>query len=419
MFTIPKFHRAKKNNSGSRSPRSSRRAARGVERLEARLALSGLSVLPAPGTPPKAMFNVVPSNGDGNPYGVSIVPAGFPSGGVLHSGEALVVNFNSAASGQGFGTTISLINPANSATTPATFFTSTRQGVTTPPVILKSGFVVVGNVPAGPGGTIAQGAIQVIDKNGHLVTTLTNSHFLPDPWYVTANDLGSFVQLFVSNVSATAGNLGTVTRIDMTIVNGKPRVLDMVRIASGYPSRPDQSAFVVGPSGLAFNLFTDTLYVASEDQTIRGVESGAVFAISNAAITFADHGEGTLIYADPAHLHGPVGLVLAPDGNLVAANADSVNGDPNQPSELVEFSVHGKFVRQFSVDPSPGGAFALTFGTIAGHFSLAAVDDNTNTLDIWTEPAPIPALAAANALAANQTTAAIEAALAGLLHAHE
>ncbi len=35
------------------------------------------------------------------------------------------------------------------------------------------------------------------------------------------------------------------------------------------------------------------------------------------------------------HLHGPFGLVLAPNGDLITANGDAVNGDPTQPSELV------------------------------------------------------------------------------------
>ena len=414
MFRFWKFNGRNQKATTSRG-RAFRRASRGLERLETRLALSSVGILPSLSTPPTETYSTVPANGDSNPYGVSIVPAGFPSGGVLHAGDVLVTNFNSAANGQGTGTTISLIDPSHPSATPATFFSSKLQGTTTPPVILKSGFVVVGNVPAEPNGAIGQGAVQILDKNGHLVETLTNSHFLNDPWYVTANDLGNFVQLFVSNVSATAGNVGTVTRIDMAILGGKPIVLDMVLIASGYPTRPDASAFVVGPSGLAFNSQTDTLYVASEDQKVGGVEAGSIFAIPNAGLTFIAHGEGTLVYADGVHLHGPVGLVIAPNGDLIAANSDAVNANTNQPSELVEFTTSGKFVSQFSVDPSTGGAFALTFGTVAGHFSLAAVDDNTNSLDIWTVPAPV-AVTASVVTETNQIAAAIDAVLAALLH---
>ena len=288
--------------------------------MESRLALS-VSVLPAPNTAPNETFSAVPANGDGNPYGIAEVPHGFPGGGELKPGDILVTNFNSAASGQGTGTTIVLIRPSSPVAVPPVFFASSAQGTTTPPVVLKDGLVVVGNVPAGPNGTVGQGSLQFIDKNGHLVMSLTNSHFLADPWYVTANDLGNFVQLFVSNVSGVAGNNGTVTRIDMVIVNGKPFVLDMVRIASGYPTRTDPGAFVVGPGGLAYNALTGTLYVSAEDQKVGGVETGSIFAVPFANIAFSDRGEGTLIYADAAHLHGPMGLVIAPNGDLITANS--------------------------------------------------------------------------------------------------
>jgi hypothetical protein len=58
--------------------------------------------------------------------------------------------------------------------------------------------------------------------------------------------------------------------------------------------------------------------------------------------------------------------------------------DPNQPSEIVEFTVEDKFVKQLSVDPAPGGAFGLAVRTTDDKAIFAAVDDNTSTLLIWT-----------------------------------
>jgi hypothetical protein len=43
----------------------------------------------------------------------------------------------------------------------------------------------------------------------------------------------------------------------------------MVQIASGYATRPDSGAFVVGPGGLAYDADTETLYLAAEDQMVR------------------------------------------------------------------------------------------------------------------------------------------------------
>ncbi len=52
-------------------------------------------------------------------------------------------------------------------------------------------------------------------------------------------------------------------------------------------------------------------------------------------------------------------MVLAPDGHLLVSNSDGINSDPNQPSEIVEFTVNGQFVGQLSVDPAQGGPFGL------------------------------------------------------------
>jgi len=72
--------------------------------------------------------------------------------------------------------------------------------------------------------------------------------------------------------------------------------------------------------------------------------------------------------------------VLAPNGHLLVANSDGNNADPNQPSEIVEFTIGGQFVTQFSVDPNNGGAFGVGFYNAGGAVRFAAVDDNQNAL---------------------------------------
>ena len=76
--------------------------------------------------------------------------------------------------------------------------------------------------------------------------------------------------------------------------------------------------------------------------------------------------------------------LLAPNGDLITANGDAVNPDPTQTSELVEFTPGGKFVGEFSLDPNAGGAFGLAATDTGGILRLAAVDDNTNSLDVST-----------------------------------
>jgi hypothetical protein len=113
-----------------------------------------------------------------------------------------------------------------------------------------------------------------------------------------------------------------------------------------------------------------------------------VFAVGDAAETDHDRGRGTLVYSDNVHLHGPLGMIQAPNGHLIVSNNDSVNSDPNQPSELVEFTKQGQFVKQISVDPQQGGSFGLAVATSGNTAKLAAVDDAQNILLIWTLKLP-------------------------------
>ena len=49
--------------------------------------------------------------------------------------------------------------------------------------------------------------------------------------------------------------------------------------------------------------------------------------------------------------------------------------DPNEPSEIVEFTRGGRFVRQYSVDPNLGSAFALGIARHDDAEAFAYVDD--------------------------------------------
>jgi hypothetical protein len=153
-------------------------------------------------------------------------------------------------------------------------------------------------------------------------------------------------------------------------------VEDATRIASGYTHRCDPAAFVVGPTGVALDRERDVLYVASAGDN-------AIFAIGDASSRSGDDGTGRLVVSDPVHLHAPLGLVEAPNGDLISAQGDAVNADPNQPSEIVEFTARGAFVTEFSIDPAPGSAFGLALEPSGAGFRFAAVDDGLNVLDVW------------------------------------
>ena len=71
----------------------------------------------------------MPANGDVNPSGLAVVPAGFPGGGLIHAGEYLVSNFNNSTNTPGTGTTIVAIKPGQNPATAPVFFTSQAGGL--------------------------------------------------------------------------------------------------------------------------------------------------------------------------------------------------------------------------------------------------------------------------------------------------
>jgi hypothetical protein len=322
---------------------------------------------------------VPPSTGDVNPYGVAFVPHGFPHGAPIHAGDILVSNFNNGANLQGTGTTIVAVTRKGGA---SVFFqgstTPGALGLTTALGVLRRGFVLVGSVPTldGTSGTVqAPGQLLVLDRNGKIVSALTDSKLLDGPWDLTILDEGEHADVFVSNVLS-----GTVTRLELRISEdgGNIRVESETQIASGYLTRTDPAALLVGPTGLAYDRDKDILYVASTGDN-------AIFAIPDARKRTSDAGMGSLVYQDNVHLHGPLALALAPNGHLITTNGDAVNPDATQPSEIVEFTISGQFVAQRPIDSSgmQGGAFGIALAGGGDRIVFAAVDDISNTLEVW------------------------------------
>jgi hypothetical protein len=68
----------------------------------------------------------------------------------------------------------------------------------------------------------------------------------------------------------------------------------------------------------------------------------------------------------------------------LTANGDAVNGDPAHPSEIVEFTPAGRFVGEYNVDASEGGAFGLdALRDSDGRPDYAVVDDVANSLAVY------------------------------------
>src|SRR5579872_1582478 len=281
---------------------------------------------------PSLSANTVPPNGDGNPYGVAIVPHGFPAGGATAAGDILVSNFNNGAGKQGTGTTIVSLTPTG---TLSTFFTAPSTlgpvGLTTALVALKSGVVIVGNTPTtdGTSATVSDGSLIFLDRNGNVLLNLQSSTLLQGPWDMTASDSGRAADLYVSNVLS-----GTVTRVRIRVHNDHSgtsvKVLSMVQVASGFQHRTDPAALLVGPTGLLLTADGGkhghshsrrngggglSLYVADTGndrlQLVRGVSE-----------TKHDQGAGrTVVSGGP--LEGPLALAEAPNGDIILSNGDA------------------------------------------------------------------------------------------------
>ena len=321
------------------------------------------------------VVSTVPANGDGNPYGVATVPRGFPQGGTVNPGDILVSNFNNNSNLQGTGTTIVRIQSSGPA---SPFFQGTAPlGLTTALNILRAGFVLVGNFPSpdlsGNCQTATAGSILVINQNGMLAGTITDPS-INGPWDSALIDSGNTAKFFVAN-----GLSGTVVRLDLAVEAGGVTLKKATQIASGYGHQCDAVTFVDAPTGLVFDPESGTLFVASS-------LDNAVFAVSDAADRTHDGGKGRIIYKDPVHLHGALAMVAAPNGDLLVSNNDAtgINPDPNQPSEIVEFTKGGRFVRQISVDQAGGGSFGMDVASFGHTSRFAFVDDNVNALSVWT-----------------------------------
>lgn len=338
-------------------------------------AIAGAATVPALLPLPATSASISPSNGDGNPYGTVFVPKTVPADGVLVPGAVLVSNFNNSLNLQGTGTSIVQIDKYGNQTL---FFNNQQPvtGLTAALGIFSDGLVLAGFEPSidGTPATVRPGGVEIINRKGQLFATLGSSAYIDGPWGMAIHENGQgLASVFISNVLN-----GTVARLDVFENGNSLSVLKETTIASGLSHRLDPAAFTLGPAGLAYDAAHDVLYVAnSADNNIYSI-AGAAAATGPTALH--------IVYSDLTHLHGPLDLVLAPTGHLLVANSDGSNIDPNQPSELVEFTTSGEFVAQYSVDPNNGGAFGLALNYPGfSTFTIAAVDDNQNVVKVWTE----------------------------------
>ncbi len=323
----------------------------------------------------------VPANGDVNPYGMAQVPT---TTGKLVAGSILVSNFNNVANLQGTGKTIVQITPTGAVSLFAEVNADKLPGtcpggvgLTTALAALKTGWVVVGSLPTtdGTSATAQAGCLIVLDSNGNVVETFSNS-LVNGPWDMTASDQGSTATLFFTNVLngtvAGGGKVvhdGTVVRLVLAI-NGSaaPTAVSYTVIGSSFSERTDPAALVIGPTGLGLSSDGNTLYVADS-------LNNRVAAISSPLTRSTSAKTGTTLTA-AGFLNDPLGLTVGPTGNILTTNGND--------GFLVETSPVGVQRSKTLLDSSgnPPGAGALFGLIVVKGQGLYYVDDATNTLNL-------------------------------------
>jgi predicted lipoprotein with Yx(FWY)xxD motif len=327
--------------------------------------------------------STVPANGDINPYGIVTVPT---TVGKLQAGQLLISNFNAKESakenGQGTGTTIVQISPAGKTSLFATVNAKTLPGpcpggvgLTTALNVLPGGYVVVGSLPTtnGKTATAKYGCLIVLNSEGKAVETIASKN-IQGPWDSTAKSEGSKTMLFVSNAlnggpvagKKTVDN-STVLRIELESGVGQtPKVLSETVIADGIPWIDSEEALVLGPTGLALAA-NGTLYVAS-------TEDSKILAISEAMTRTTPAAKGGTVLTEGGHLKEPLGMVLAPNGNIVTSNG----GDGN----MVETTPAGQQVAVQTADKKTGAGSLFGLAIAPEGKGIYFVDDGENTLKL-------------------------------------
>ncbi|MBV8887939.1 MAG: hypothetical protein JO235_28625, partial [Chroococcidiopsidaceae cyanobacterium CP_BM_RX_35] len=192
------------------------------------------------------------------------------------------------------------------------------------------------------------------------------------PWDLTTvdaqSDTDNQVTLLVSNVLSGSPtiqptNQGTVVRLKLKVSeHEKPYVESSTIIGTGFAEKLDPNNLVVGPTGLALGEH-EILYVAD---TINNRITAIPDALDRKSPT------NPVEVSSGDKLNMPLGMQLAPNGNILTVNA----GDGN----LVETRPDGRQVGTFQL--SPMGAGTLFNLLIVKGKGIYFVNDGTNTLNL-------------------------------------
>ena len=318
---------------------------------------------------------------DATPYGVAIAPPG-TKGGTLRPGDVVVTNFGAKYTGT------TLVRFAGGAG-PGTLFGTTAAG----PV--AEAFIGGGNDWVA---NFSANNVQIFSPNGGAaVVTITNPLF-KQPWGQAFNGGvpnprdGSVAAFFSTNLGD-----GTIDRIDIVVVAGKPRF--RVFQIGKLPTTSTSAVPLVGAQGMVWmptwaaygRTYQDVLFVV-DPAANRIAAYPNSSTVNTTSVRSTDPGL-TVFRAAP--LRTPAGIALNPlNGDLLVVNQSDNNLVELRPSPAGTASqvVAVRRLDQARVDQRTGAGSAL-FGLAAttdaaGNLKVFFGDDNTNTLDALVVGAP-------------------------------
>ncbi|MFJ9367116.1 hypothetical protein ACIRRA_22210 [Nocardia sp. NPDC101769] len=327
------------------------------------------------------LASTTPANGDANPYAVLPITR---AGGSLAAGDVLVDNFNDKTNNQGTGTTIVDVHPDKSVTVFADIPKNLAGcpggiGLTTAMVQLSTGWVLVGSLPTTDGkiGTTGAGCLIELDPTGKVAGTITDPH-LNGPWDAALADNGDTATLFVSNTlggvkdaKGKSVEQGTVVRLSLAqTATTPPHVTGATEVATGLLEREDAGALVKGPTGVALDR-AGNLYIGDN-------VGNRIAKVPNALTRTDSAGRGETLSAD-GQLANPLAVRIAPNGNILAANA--TNG------KIVEIAPDGRQVGEFyaihdEAQHPAGNGDLFGIAVESNGAGVLFVGDDNNTLSV-------------------------------------
>ncbi|MGA8796835.1 MAG: hypothetical protein WB526_07185 [Candidatus Cybelea sp.] len=306
-------------------------------------------------------------NGDKGPRSVSVVPG---SHGMLQKGQLLVCNFSDKSGVAGAGTTMEVLDPT-AGSKPTRFVADPSIKGCDGDAITRSYDVY--------GAGFAGAAVVEFDEDGTKIRTYSGSLFKVPFSDVSADPLAPYSPAYVYVSNAESGSIDSISV-------GFYGTGNAMQVANGFAVSGSGPGDELGPSGLQYNAYVDSLYIVDgvtntlvaflhasnllERDEIIVKRGGKTFECKHAKTTC-----GKLIYGG-SPLNAPLASALLPNGNLIVANT---KGTAN---ELVELTPAGQILDTKVVDKShTQGVFGLAAtGTNDSNAALFYTDTNTNNL---------------------------------------